>query len=138
MLWGYARFPPCVLPLESVCARADSGGIETTSEIAASEINQNFKTMFSWNRPLIGLRWYLVPVGLNVLLFLTQPATFDHGAFDAVILFFSIPYWAIAAIIGLRRARNIKVLDFLYLVSGNILMYALVCYAYPLIRSAVR
>jgi len=99
---------------------------------------KSFWNSVPWNRPLIGLRWYLVPVGLNVLLFLTQPATFDHGTFNAVILFFSIPYWAIAAIIGFRRARNIKVFDFLYLVSGNILMYALVCYAYPLIRSVIR
>lgn len=97
-----------------------------------------FKDNISWNRPLIGLRWFLGPVGLNVFLFLTRPVVFDHGAFDAVVLFFSIPYWALVTIIGLRRARNIKVIDFLYLVSGNILMYALVSFAYPLIQSAIR
>lgn len=97
---------------------------------------QFLKSNFSLNRPLAGLRWFVIPVCVNAS-YISVPS-FDGGATSSLILLFSIPYLAVASIIGIRRARHITVMDFLYLAIGNIPVIALLCYLIPLIHSAGR
>jgi hypothetical protein len=81
------------------------------------------------DRRLSGLRWYIIPVAANAIL-QTIPI-YDGGATNALIDFFSIPYWILTALIGLRRARRIKICDFAFLVAGNILIITLLWHIHP-------
>lgn len=88
---------------------------------------------FTQDRRLVGLRWFIIPVAANAIL-QTIPV-FDGGATNAVIDFFSIPYWILTAFIGLRRARRITIYDFVFLVAGNLLIITLLWHVHPQTRS---
>ena len=76
-----------------------------------------------------GWGWFAVPVVLNVL-FLSMP-TFDYGYTSNMMAYFSIPYLAIAAIIGIRRGSHITVTDFLFLAFGDLAIVTLLWHLNP-------
>ena len=51
--------------------------------------------------------------------------TFDFNYRSNLTAYFSIPYLAIAAIIGIRRGSHITVSDFLFLAFGNLAIVTL-------------
>jgi hypothetical protein len=76
-----------------------------------------------------GWGWFAIPVVLN-LLFLSIP-TFDYNYTSKLTAYFSIPYLAIAAIIGIRRGSQITVSDFLFLAFGNLAIVTLLWHLNP-------
>ena len=76
-----------------------------------------------------GWGWFALPVVLN-LLFLSLP-TFDYNYTSNLTAYFSIPYLAIATIIGIRRGSHITVSDFLFLVFGNLAIVTLLWHLNP-------
>ena len=64
-----------------------------------------------------GWGWFGLPVFLN-LIPLTLP-TFDYGYTSGIIAYFSIPYFVVAAMIGIRRGSRLSVTDFSFLLLGN-------------------
>jgi hypothetical protein len=89
---------------------------------------------FTKDRRLVGLRWFIMPVAANAILY-TRPV-FDGAATNAAIDFFSIPYWIMTALIGFRRARCITIFDFVFLVAGNILIITLLWQVHPQTHSS--
>jgi hypothetical protein len=94
-----------------------------------------FWSCLPFGRPLIGLRWYVIPVALNALGVMQLPV-FDGGVTNAANNYFAIPYWVMVAIIGIRRARRVTPVDFLFLICGNSFLTALLWRIHPLTRSA--
>lgn len=85
------------------------------------------------DRRLIGLRWYLIPVGLNALI--QSVPTLDSGARDAGVAFVSLPYWTMVVVIGLRRARQITLCDFIFLLAARGAIVAVLWHVHPQTRT---
>ena len=51
--------------------------------------------------------------------------TFDFNYTANVERYFSIPYFAVAAVIGIRRGNRLTIPDFLFLVFGDLLIVAI-------------
>ena len=77
---------------------------------------RKIKTLRSWI-------WYWIPVGLTGLYHTL--GTLDYNYTANIELLFSIPYFVVAAIIGIRRGSHIKISDFLFLVFGDFLIITL-------------
>ena len=60
--------------------------------------------------------------------------TFDYNYTANVERYFSIPYFVIAAIIGLRRGSRLTIPDFLFLVFGDFLIVTLLWHLNTFIR----
>ena len=86
-------------------------------------------------RRIDGLVWFIAPVVFNALWLLAAPPVFDGGLRRATEQWFSIPYWLLAIIIGLRRARRVTIGDFLFLAFGNLLITAILFRLHPGVRT---
>lgn len=68
--------------------------------------------------------WFIVPVTINAilqLLFQTVIVIYDGGAAQMAIFYYSIPYWVVAVLIGLRRWRQPTIGDALFLSFGQVI-----------------
>ena len=81
---------------------------------------------------LRGWRWSCFPVVLTAMYH--SLGTFDFNYTANVGRCFSIPYFVIAAIIGVRRGSRLTVPDFLFLVFGDFLIVTLLWHVNPYIH----
>ena len=80
-------------------------------------------------KTLRGWTWYSIPVTLTVLYH--SLGTLDFNYVANVERCFSIPYFVVAAIIGIRRGSAITISDFLFLVFGDVIIVNLLWHLKP-------
>lgn len=67
--------------------------------------------------------WFTAPVAINAitqLLFQFGFVVYDFGVMQRVVLYFSLPYWALVLLIARRRNRPGSIPDFLFLTLGQL------------------
>jgi len=79
------------------------------------------------NREIKGIGWFFGPVLLNALVFLIPVSglLFPMDTKVKYLLLCNFPYYLMVVVIGMRRARKITATDFLFLVAGNFLIFAI-------------
>jgi hypothetical protein len=86
-------------------------------------------------RRLGGLAWFIGPVAFNALWLLAAPPIYDGGLQRSAEQWFSIPYWLLVVIIGVRRVRRVTIGDFLFLAFGNFIITAILLRLHPAVRA---
>ncbi len=77
----------------------------------------------------MGWKWFWPPVILNGFYHTLQ--TFDFNYTANIERVFSIPYFVLAAMIGMRRGNHVMLSDFLFLVFGDIVIVTLLWHLNP-------
>jgi hypothetical protein len=80
-------------------------------------------------KSFVGWGWFCLPVIINAV-FLSMP-TFDYNVTSNLRLYFSIPYFVLAAVIGIRRGGRLSLADLLFLTFGNFVIVTLLWFLNP-------
>ncbi len=73
---------------------------------------------------LAGWKWFWPPVVVNGFYHIVLQ-TFDYNYTANIARYFSIPYFVLAAVIGVRRGSGITIPDFVFLVFGDFIIVGL-------------
>lgn len=79
------------------------------------------------NREIKGFVWFLGSVLLNAIVYVGAVSwrLFPMNRKGLFLLLCNLPYCLMVVVIGMRRARKVTATDFLFLVAGNFLIFAI-------------